>query len=177
MVDALVERGLAGWTLLEIGGGAGGSVVTLLESGVGRATVFDLSPASEQVAGELVTERGLTGRVTWHTGDFLRLAHQTATADLVFLNRVVCCYPDMPHLVDAAAGRAMRCLAMSFPRDRMSTRIGVRFLNGYLRMRRSSFRVFVHDVGAILDRIAAAGFTEFASGTSPVWEWHLWEKG
>ncbi len=176
MVDAVTAQGIGGWTMLEVGGGAGGTVVTLLETGVARATVFDLSPAAAEVAAELIAERGLTERVAWHTGDFLQSAHRTATHDLVVLNRVLCCYPDMPHLVDAAAGRATRLLAMSFPRPRWLNRVGAWCINALLRIRKSRFRVYIHDVAGIVGRVEAAGFREVASGRSPVWEWHVWER-
>jgi magnesium-protoporphyrin O-methyltransferase len=176
LVDAVIGRGVTGLTMLEIGGGAGGSAITLLEAGVAQATVFDLSPAAKRVAAELIAERGLTDRVTWHSGDFLDAVDRTASADLVFLNRVVCCYPDMPLLVDAARNKATRCLALSFPRRRLLARIGVGVINLFLRVRRNTFRVYVHDVAEITERVTAAGFTEVVSGRSPVWEWHVWER-
>jgi hypothetical protein len=176
VTGAVIERGIGGWTMLEVGGGAGGTVVTMLEAGVARATVYDLSPAAEEVAAELIAEHGLTDRVAWHTGDFLQSAHRTATHDLVLLNRVLCCYPDMPHLVDAVAGRATRVLALSFPRTRTLNRIGAWCINALLRIRSSAFRVFIHDAAAIVARVEAAGFREIASGRFPVWEWHVWEK-
>ena len=60
------------------------------------------------------------------------------------LNRVVCCYADMPALVGAAAEKARRSLALSFPRDTLLMRTGGHAINAWCRLRRSDFRFFVH---------------------------------
>ncbi|HEX9977960.1 MAG TPA: class I SAM-dependent methyltransferase [Acidimicrobiia bacterium] len=176
MVRALAERGLAGTTVLEVGAGSGSAQVALLEAGAARGVAFDLSPASEAVAAELLAERGLAGRVEWHTADFVAVGPAVAAADIVFLNKVVCCYPDMPALIDAAVGHARRFVAVALPRRRLFVRAGIRLINGFLRLRRTTFRVFSHDPGEVARRVEAEGLGEVASGTTAFWEWHLWER-
>ena len=157
------------------GAGSATALVTLLEGGAGRAVGYDISPSYEKVAGALIAGRGLTDRVEWHTGDYLA-AGDTRGADLVFLNRVVCCYPDMAPLVDAAATRTRSLLALSYPRDRWFIRLGIRMINGFLRLRRVTFRVFVHEPAAIDARVAAAGLAEVAAGTTVAWQWKVWQR-
>ena len=176
MVAALAEHGLAGASVLEVGAGSGTAQVALLEGGAARAVAFDLSPASATVAGELLAERGLWDRVEWHTGDFVVERSAVAPADVVFLNKVVCCYPDMPLLVDAAADHARRLLAVAMPRRRWWVRAGIGGINAFLRFRRSTFRVFAHDPREVARRVEAGGLGEVASGTTAFWEWHLWER-
>jgi hypothetical protein len=48
IVELVVERGVAGATLLEVGGGVGDIQVELLKRGAVRATNLELSPAYEQ---------------------------------------------------------------------------------------------------------------------------------
>jgi magnesium-protoporphyrin O-methyltransferase len=175
MVRCLERHGIGGLRLLEVGAGAGTAIVKLLEAGAREAVAYDISPSYEDVAGALLAGRGLRERVEWHTGDYLASGDDRG-ADVVFLNRVVCCYPDLPPLIDAVASRAQRLLALSYPRRRWSTRAGVRVLNGYFRMRRVSFRVFVHDPGMIAGRITAAGFEEISAGGSAAWEWKVWKR-
>ena len=50
--------------------------------------------------------------------DFAEAALEVAAADIVILNRVVCCYPDMPKLVGAAADHTREVLVLSFPKER-----------------------------------------------------------
>lgn len=175
MVEALRDRGVDGASVLEVGAGVGGAQIELLEAGAARGVAYDLSPAHERVGHELLEEHGLEGRVEWRTTDFV-IDREAPAADLVFLNRVVCCYPDMPGMVDAASTRAGRLLAMSYPRDRWWVRLGIRTINGFFRLTRNSFRAFVHPTDEISRRTEAAGLREVASGKTFLWEWHVWER-
>ncbi len=175
MVEALRQRDVVGASLLDVGAGSGTAVVTLLEAGMTKAVAYDISPSYEQVAGALFQARGLQDRVEWHTGDFLA-AGDGHSADVVYLNRVVCCYPEVIRLVDSVAGAAGRLLALSYPRRRFVMRTALRVINLLLRLRRVPFRVFAHDPTVIAARVAAAGLREIASGRGAVWEWKVWER-
>lgn len=177
MVAALRERGIDGATVLEVGAGAGTAIASMLEAGATAAVGVDISPNYEATAREFLDRRGLGDSVRWRTGDFVALAADLPVSDVVFLNRVVCCYPDMPDLVDAAAGRSQGLLAMSFPRRRLLSRIVVKTINLWLRINRNSFRVFVHDPAEIEGRIDASGFGLVASGQTPGWRWGVWARG
>ncbi|MDP2622477.1 MAG: methyltransferase domain-containing protein [Actinomycetota bacterium] len=175
MVEALRIRGLEGTSVLEVGAGVGSAQVRLIEAGAASSVAYDLSPAHHKVGEGLLVEFGVADRVEWRIGDF---ATDTAAprADVVFLNRVVCCYPDMEAMVDAAALRTNRLLAMAYPRDRWWVRVGIRALNGFLRIGRTTFRVFVHRVTEIERRVNSAGLSEVARGRTALWEWHVWER-
>ena len=175
MIVALRAEGIDGATVLEVGAGPGTALVTLLEAGASHAVAFDISPSYEKVAGALLQGRGLADRVEWHTGDYLA-ALDVRPADIVFANRVVCCYPDLVPLVNALADRARRLVALSYPRKRWFTRSGVRMLNGYLRLRRVPFRVFAHDPMVIAGEVVAAGFESIASGGGGTWIWQVWRR-
>ena len=45
------------------------------------------------------------------------------------MHSVICCYPDMEHLVEAAAARTKRYLVVSYPRDTWWSRLGARAVN------------------------------------------------
>jgi hypothetical protein len=174
MVDVLAERDLKGATLLEVGAGSGTAQVELFRSGVERSVAYDISPSYEKLSGALLAKYGIVDRVEWHTGDFL--AANPDPADVVFLNRVVCCYPDMERLVDAAAEHSERFVALSYPRDRWFLRVGRRVLNAFLRFRKVGFQVYLHAPDAIDDRLRSQGLDEVASGSTPWWHWKVWER-
>jgi magnesium-protoporphyrin O-methyltransferase len=142
LVDAVAVRD--GETVLEIGGGVGTIEIELLRAGAAEAVNVELSPAYEERGRELLDEAGLAGRVEWRYGDIATEHELAAAADVVVMNRVVCCYPDMPALVGAAADKTRRVLALSFPRRRWLMRVGGRAINAWCRVRRSDFRFFVH---------------------------------
>ena len=146
--DAVVARGVAGARVLEGGGGIGAIQLELFEAGAAGATNVELSAAYEGEAAALLRERGLEARVERRIGDFAAL--DLPSADVVLLNRVVCCYPDHRALVGAAAARTGRILALTFPRERALTRLGFRAINLALAARRCGFRTFIHPVAEIL---------------------------
>ncbi len=115
IVDALAARGVADASVLEIGGGIGGLHAELLRRGASRATDVDIASAYIAAAQSLAERLGLRERVEYRQADFASVAGDLAPADIVVMNRVVCCYPDMPALITAAAQHAGRLLAVSFP--------------------------------------------------------------
>ena len=176
MVGALRERGIEGATVLEVGAGAGTAIVSMLDAGASGATGVELSPNYEETARSLLEERGVAQDVDWRTGDAVTMTEELGTSDVVFLNRVVCCYPYADDLVDAAASSSRQLLAISYPRDRFLVRLGMRIINGWLWLVRNSFRVFLHDPDDLEARIRRAGFERVAGGTTPAWHWGVWER-
>jgi len=176
MVSVLRSAGVDGASVLEIGAGAGTALVSLLEAGASQAVAFEISSAYEGPARRLREERGIQAPVEWNTGDFVAMADTVDRADVVFLNRVVCCYPNMEELVDAAASKSSRLLAMSYPRDRWPFRLFLRVTNSLLRLRRNSFRIFLHDPTSVAARVSSAGLQELAAGTAGGWHWTVWER-
>ena len=176
MVSVLRSKGVDGASVLEVGAGAGTAIVSLLEAGASSAIAFEISGAYEGPARRLREERGIEAPVEWHTSDFVEVVDAVDRADVVFLNRVVCCYPDMAELVDAATSKSTGLLAMSYPRDRWQFRVLVRIMNAWQRFRRNSFRVFLHDPDAVAAQVSVAGLREAASGTTPGWHWKVWER-
>src|SRR6185295_19367198 len=117
IAGALLTRGVSGASLLEVGGGIGGLHAELLKHGASQATNVDISSAYLAAAQSVAARLGIRERVDYRLADFAREAEAVPAADVVIMHRVVCCYPDMPGLVTAAARRARRMLALSFPRS------------------------------------------------------------
>lgn len=177
MVAALADRGMSGLSVLEVGAGSGTAMVSLMEAGAATAVGVDLSAAYEPVARSLFEQRGIAGATGWVTGDFIEVASDLGSADVVFANRVVCCYPAMEDMVTLASGKARRYLALAFPRDRWIFRIGSAFINLWMRIRRVPFRTYLHDPEAITRRVESAGFQETDRGSTMSWHWVVWERG
>ncbi|MGH7861489.1 MAG: SAM-dependent methyltransferase, partial [Candidatus Dormibacteraceae bacterium] len=90
IVDLLLEEGVAGKTVLEIGGGIGAIQVELLQAGASRAVSIELTPTYEQAASDLLMERGLADRVKRRVADFVEARDEVEAADIVVMNRVIC---------------------------------------------------------------------------------------
>jgi magnesium-protoporphyrin O-methyltransferase len=139
-----------GYSVLEVGGGVGAIQLELLRDGAARAVNVELATQYESVASDLIRERGLGDRVERRLGDFVRDADGIPDADVVVLQRVVCCYPDADALVGAAADHARRLLLLTFPVERWWIRVGLAAENAFFRLRGSTFRSFVHSTAAVI---------------------------
>lgn len=170
MVEYLRGRGVSGSTVLDVGGGIGAVHIELLRAGAARAVNVELSGAYEQVARELLAEAGVGDRVEREQMDFARDAARVEPADVVVMNKVVCCYPDMPTLVTAAAARARRFLAISFPRRVWWIRLAVGAANLAYRVRRSAFRAYVHPPAAVLSQARAQGLRPVHDHRGWIWQ-------
>jgi len=144
IVDLLLAQGVQGKTVLEVGGGVGAIQLELLRAGASRATSIELTPTYEASAKELLAEAGMADRVDRRVVDFVDAGSELEAADIVVLNRVVCCYPDMPRLVSTAAAHARGTLVLSFPKRRWWTRVVLAMGNAGFRLTRREFHVFLH---------------------------------
>lgn len=144
LLAALRAEGITGASLLDVGGGIGAIHHELLEAGVASATHVDASSAYLQTAREEAARRGHHGRTDFRYGDFVTLASDLPSADIVTLDRVICCYPDVEALVAASAGHARRFYGAVFPRPTWLVRALFAGANLFCRLRRTTFRVFVH---------------------------------
>lgn len=155
MIDALKEEGIQGLSLLDIGGGVGAIEHELLNAGVQNAIDVDASHAYIQAAREEAQRRGMADRVNFRHGNFVDLAAQIPLADIVTLDRVLCCYPDMQNLVSLSAAHARKLYCLVYPRDVWWVKIGAAVMNLIFQLRKSPFRFFPHptrEVEALINR-------------------------
>jgi Methyltransferase domain len=170
LVEALEREGIRDLTLLDIGGGIGAIQHELLEAGASRATDVDGSIAYLRAAREESERRGSAGRVDYHHGDFVELAPSIEAADIVTLDRVICCYDDVRSLVALSAARAQRLYGLVYPREALWIRAGFTVINWVMRLRRSPFRVFVHSSATVEETLRAEGFDRrFYRHGGPMW--------
>ena len=149
LIDALKAQGVEGATLLDVGGGVGAIQHELLKQGARSATDVEASSAYLATAKAEAERQGYAGRVTYRYGNFVDLAPDVEPADIVTLDRVICCYHDMEKLVGLSSARARRAYGVVYPRDTWWMRIGLAIGNAFLRLSRSSFRSFAHPTKAV----------------------------
>lgn len=171
MVASASTLALDGLRVLEIGGGIGRIQAELLDAGADQGEIIELVSAYEPYARELAQERGLEGRTSFHVVDILEEPDAVEQADVVILNRVVCCSPDGVALAAAAGRLARQALVLSFPRDLFWVRAGVRMLNAGLWLTRNSFRVYVHRPAALFAAAEAEGVHIGEGGRGAFWQW------
>jgi len=77
-------------------------------------------------------------------GNFLDLVPTVAEADIVTLDRVICCYPDAPALVGLSAARARHLYGVVYPQYGWLNKVFVTGANVMFRLRRCTMRSFLH---------------------------------
>lgn len=157
MTDALKSAGVEGLTLLDIGGGVGAVQHSLLAAGAESATDVDASQAYITAARREAQRRGLLDRISFQHGNFVDLAAQLPPADVVTLDRVLCCYPDVENMVNLSAERARKFYGVVYPRDTWWSRLGVGVLNFFFKLQKSPFRTFVHSSRKVEAMLARHG--------------------
>jgi SAM-dependent methyltransferase len=167
--QGIAQAGLLSGSLLDVGAGFGALTFRLLQRGMSQATAVDASRASIRAARGEAEQRGLARSVQFVQGDLVEVAARLPQASVVALDRVVCCYPSCEALLDAALGRAERCIALSYPRDVWYVRLGMMAENAQRRLTKDSFRTFVHPLAAIERTIRSAGFA--LSSRRETWVW------
>ena len=130
----------------------------LLEAGVQHATDVDASSAFLDAARDEAARRGVAHRIEWRHGDFVAVAAALPVADIVTLDRVVCCYPAIEELLAESASHARRCLAISYPLEHSYIRAVVAIQNFARRLMGNDFEVFVHPVNRREEIVRRAGF-------------------
>ena len=169
IVEFVEQRGVTGATVLEIGGGIGDIQIELLQRGAARSTNLELSPGYEDEARGLLREAGLVERTTRVIHDIAGQGDGVEPADVVVLNRVVCCYPDYERLLTAAALHSRRLLVFSYPPRNPASRLVVNLQNLLFRATRKEFRTFAHPPAAMLAVLEERGLRRTFAHRGLVW--------
>jgi 2-polyprenyl-3-methyl-5-hydroxy-6-metoxy-1,4-benzoquinol methylase len=170
LVDALKANGIQGFSLLDIGGGVGAIQHELLNAGAQNATGVDASRAYLAAAKSEAERRGLTDRISFHHGNFVDIAGQILPADIVTLDRVICCYPHVEELVSLSLARARKLYGLVYPRDVWWVKTGIRMLNFFFGLRKTKYRTFVHPTQAVETIINQYGFKRLYYNQTLIWQ-------
>jgi hypothetical protein len=176
LIDALVAEGVDGATLLDIGAGIGAIQLGLLAAGAARAASVDATEAYVEAAREEATSRGFGDRVRGRVGDFAAIAGEIAPADYVTLDKVVCCYRDMPTLLGRAADRARRAVGLVYPRETWWNRLAARLIAAWCWITRDPTRWLIHPVSDIDAVLVRAGFERHDVKRDLIWQIALYRR-
>lgn len=169
VVDGIVDLGVDGARVLEIGGGVGQLQLSLLDHGAVEAVNLELSPNYEEVAHRLAADSGHGGRVTRRLGDAAHLEDPLPAADVAVLHRVVCCTDDWRGMVDAALATGPDVVAITLPHDGVVPETVGRVGNALLRVTRGEYRMRHHAPDAVVGHLTAAGYAVVHDDTGLFW--------
>ena len=171
LLEGLVRLGIEDASVLDIGGGIGTMTFELLKRGATSGVLADAAPAYLEAARAEATRTGVQHRIQFEEGNFVETSDNIAAADVVVLDRAVCCYPDWNTLLERAAVRCRRYLGLTYPWNRPDVRFMLGFENLLRRFSRDDFRAFVHAPAKMHEALQASGL-ELVSRAHTFF-WHI----
>jgi magnesium-protoporphyrin O-methyltransferase len=176
LLNVLKEAGVTGKSLLDIGGGVGTIQHELVKAGVEQVTNVDASTAYLNSAKREGARQGYAEQANYYYGDFVELAPRLEAADIVTLDRVICCYPDMEALVSLSAGLARQFYGVVFPQDRWAFKLLRPLANGYFWLTHNPYRFFFHSTEAVQAVTRRQGLTLRFQRRFFIWQVLLFER-
>lgn len=114
--------------------------------------------------------------MSFQHGDFREVAAAVPIADVVTLDRVVCCDPDYSGLLAMAADHARNLLGFTFPRPRWYTRAFVAAANAWRSVQGAAFRAYVHSPAAMTAVLEKHGLRRRWAGGTWIWAVEVFER-
>lgn len=176
LTKQLRRKEARGKTLLDIGGGIGAIQLELFSEGLDRSINVDASAAYQAVSKAEIANRGLSNRTEYHYGDFTDLADSLPQADIVTLDKVICCYPDSEKLLKASLQKCTGLYGLVYPRTHFISKTGFTLVNFWFRLKRLEFRTYIHDPEAVERIIRKHGFRLHSKQKTILWQVLLFEK-
>ena len=176
LLDAIHKKGVQGLDFLDIGGGIGSIQYDLIKGGALGGTSIEASSAYIDVVKDETLQNSLVDTVSFKHGDFTTMASDVDAADIVTLDKVICCYDDMSELVGLSSKLARKIYAVIYPRDVWWTKLAFLFMNLYSRIKGSSFRTFIHPTQKVEEIIFGNGLKRNYYATTLIWQVAIFTK-
>jgi magnesium-protoporphyrin O-methyltransferase len=176
LLDMIQAEFQSGMSVLDIGGGIGVIDHELLGAGASRAVLVEASPEYLEAARDEARQAGIADRIEIVAGDFIRHAAEIDAADVVTLDRVVCCYPDADALVSSSAAKARRLYGLVLPRDGWHVRVAVWLDNLRYRVKQRAYRAHAHPNARIDAMALASGLRPSAEAFTFAWRVVLYTR-
>ena len=176
LLKAIHKTEVKGLNFLDIGGGIGAIQYDLIKAGASSGTSIEASPAYIDLAKEEIRKYNLAEIIDFKHGDFTAIASDVDSADIVTMDKVICCYDDMSELVKLSSKLSRKIYAIIYPRDVWWTKLALPFINFYPLIRRSPFRVFIHPTKKVEEIIIKNGFKRDYYAKTLFWQVAMFTK-
>ena len=176
LIDNISLQVPEGTQLLDIGGGIGAIPFEMLKKGVDQAVSVDASSGYQVVVKEEVEQRQLQDRFHFRHGDFTEISDQIESADVVTMDKVICCYPDMEGLLSQALRKSKKIFGVVHPRSNWWIQVFRQFGTFFFWISKNPFRFYPHKVSKVESLIESYGFTKTFSHRGYFWITSIYEK-
>jgi len=176
LLKAIHKTEVKGLDFLDIGGGIGAIQYDLIKAGASSGTSIEASPAYIDLAKEEIRKYNLAEIIDFKHGDFTAIASDVDSADIVTMDKVICCYDDMSELVRLSSKLSRKIYAIIYPRDVWWTKLALPFINFYPIIKGSPFRVFIHPTKKVEEIIFRNGLKRDYYDTTLFWQVAIFTK-
>jgi SAM-dependent methyltransferase len=177
LLDSILEEGLDGMSVADLGCGAGGFSIELLKQGAESVIGFDLSRNMISSANDLARSNGVESKAKFQIGD--AATAELPMSDVVILDKVLCCYSDWKPLLGNAMEASRRMLGFIVPRDegivKVPFRLGARIVN-YFQRRKGNILFYLHPLNLVDRTLRDSGFTRRRKKASRFWLIFLYSR-
>jgi len=176
LVSLLSKKDLHGKSLLDIGAGVGVLSLSLFKQGIKNSTLVEASYAYQNASKKLLSDNNFAEQSRFISGDFSRIYNEVPSADVVTLDKVVCCYDDYDSLVRSSVGKAHSVYAMVIPLDVWWTKLFNQFGNVVRSITGNTFKTYIHPLNEIEKIIFSSGFRLSVHKYQREWYISVYEK-
>jgi 2-polyprenyl-3-methyl-5-hydroxy-6-metoxy-1,4-benzoquinol methylase len=167
---------VSGKSILEIGCGVGGLHLTILKHGASSALGIDISEGMIEGAKQLSKELGCENRTQYILGDVVQANGRITDADIVVLDKVVCCYENVEELLTTSLSKTRQQYALSFPHSNLLVKVSFQCLIVLGKLFRWSFHPYWHDWEKLIHTIQENGFVQTYQHSTFFWSIYVFER-
>jgi len=176
LLNALEQEDMKGLSLLDIGGGIGVIQIELLKKGVLQSTDVDASQAYITTARQLAKQENLDKKTRHIYADFIDCHKDIDKHDIVTLEKVVCCYPQVEDLIHHSTAKAGKYYGLVYPLDGAVARVVNKIAHLYFKITRNPFRTQIHSEKMMDTLILQNGFQRIYYSKIFPWKIALYKR-
>ncbi len=132
----------------------------LLPHGLSKVTSVEASRAYQEAAKQEARAQGKQNLIQYYYGDFVEAEQQLEMADVVTLDKVICCYPGLQDLVAKSLAKTKNLYAVVLPRDTWWVKLVQSTGELAKRIWGNPFRTYVHSITDFQEMVVKAGFEQ-----------------
>lgn len=170
LVDSLKSIGIDGYSLLDIGCGIGSIGIELLKSGLATVENIEASSSYLESAKTESKKRNFSDKTYFTYGNFVEIAESVSAADIVTLDKVICCYDELEPLVKLSCAKTVKHYGVIYPRDSWWAKAAIGFENLMRKIKGNTFRVFVYPSEKVDRLIKEQGLRRVFYKAMMVWQ-------
>jgi hypothetical protein len=115
-------------------------------------------------------KRNLFDKTKFTYGDFVEIADGVSAADIVTLDKVICCYDELEPLIKLSCEKTLKYYGVIYPRDTWWTKAVIGFENLMRKIIGNTFRVSVFPTKKVDGLIKAHELREVFYKSIMVWQ-------